>query len=127
MAMHDFTHFLFSMHTFEIWQFLVYCSLLIIVWISLRNLCLKKLGKYFVIKDIVQGICAHLPTPIPPHLKVFSSNDVATLLFCSSLAESQIFLKVLVYDFNIINQAKISDFFPGATGSKAVCVSQICE
>lgn len=31
MAMHDFTHFLFTLHTFEIWKFLVYGSLLIIV------------------------------------------------------------------------------------------------
>lgn len=71
-----------------------------------------------MIKDIVQGKCAHLPTPIPPHLKVFFSNDVATLVFCSSLAESQIFLKVLVYDFNVINQTKISVFFLGPQGAR---------
>lgn len=64
-----------------------------------------------MIKDTVHGKRAHLPTPIPPHLKVFFSNDVANLEFCSSFAESQIFLKVLTYDFNILNQTKISDFF----------------
>lgn len=79
-----------------------------------------------MIKDLVHGKCAHLPTPIPPHLKVFFSNDVAALEFSSSLAESQIFLKVLIYDFNIFNQTTISDFFL-VSRNKSVCLLQICE
>ena len=57
---------------------------------------------------MVRGECAHPPAPIPRHLKGLSAIQV----FCLSLAESQIFLKVWIYDFHIINKAKIKCFFP---------------
>lgn len=54
----------------------------------------------------------HLPTSIPPHSKCFSAMIWQLCkVFCSSLAESQIFLKVLAYHFNVINETKIKWFF----------------
>lgn len=73
-------------------------------WTSVRSSYLIKLGTCTAIKGVMsRSTCAHLPALVPLHLQGFSAVEV----FCLSLAESQIFLKVLTYDFNIINKAKI--------------------
>lgn len=80
-----------------------------LVWDFSEKFLSDEVGDRLAVKGVmVRGECAHPPAPIPRHLKALSAIQV----FCLSLAESQIFLKVWIYDFHIINKAKIKCFFP---------------
>lgn len=56
---------------------------------------------------MVKYIIEHLPTPMSPHLRVSAMIWQLSTVLCSSLAESQIFLKALPHHFNLVNEIKI--------------------